>query len=246
MAPPLSWTVDTREACVIVAVRGELDLTGAVPLRTALLKCLAEQPDVLLVDLAEMTVRQDAPVAIFTAVVRQAATWPGTPVLLCAPTTRTAAMLAHGRIGWPTVHDSVAAALRGVDHGQAAAPSMADQLLPIVGAPRHARDIVTEACYRWDLPHLIGPASLVASELVTNAMVHAGTMMTFRITRRQQYVNIAVHDGSPEVPRLMPLVDPRAPSGRGLLLVASSAVSWGSLPSRAGKVVWAVLAARQA
>src|SRR4051794_18464574 len=99
MAPPLSWTVDTRDHRAVVAVRGELDLAGTVPLRTTLMKCLAEQPNALLVDLAEMTLADDTSLALFTAVVRQAATWPGTPVLLCAPMAHTAELLARGRFG---------------------------------------------------------------------------------------------------------------------------------------------------
>jgi anti-anti-sigma regulatory factor len=244
MAPPLSWTVDARDQRTVVAVRGELDLAGTVALRSALMKCLAEQPNALLLDLAEMTVAEDTALAIFTAVVRQAAMWPGTPVLLCAPAAGTAALLARGRFGRLAVHGSVEAALRSVETGRARALSIADDLLPIAGAARHARDIVTEACSRWNLPHLIGPTSLVASELVTNAVEHAGTMMNFRITHRLRYVHLAVHDGSSREPVLRPPADPRVPGGRGLLLVSSVVVNWGSLPSSNGKVVWAVLAAR--
>jgi len=47
---PLGWTVDEADGYVVVSVRGELGLNGCPALRTALLKCLAEQPDVLLVD----------------------------------------------------------------------------------------------------------------------------------------------------------------------------------------------------
>lgn len=127
---------------------------------------------------------------------------------------------------------------------QATPLTIAEQLLPVAGEARHARDIVTEACSRWNLPHLIGPASLVASELVANAIEHAGTMMTFRITRRNRYLHIAVQDGSPEKPRLMPLANPRLPRGRGLHLVASIATGWGCRPNRDGKVVWAALTAQ--
>jgi anti-anti-sigma regulatory factor/anti-sigma regulatory factor (Ser/Thr protein kinase) len=244
MAPPLSMTVDTRDHLAVVAVEGELDMAGTIALHTALLECLAEQPSALLVDLSGMTLAEDTSLAIFAAVVRQAAMWPGTPVLLCAPTARTAAQLARGGFGRLTVHRSVAAAVRSLEAGQAKPLTIADQLLPVAGAARHARDIVTEACSRWNLPHLIGPASLVASELVANAIEHAGTMMTFRITHRNRYVHIAVHDGSPMKPRLTPPTNPRALRGRGLLLVASIAAGWGCLPSRDGKVVWAVLATR--
>jgi anti-sigma regulatory factor (Ser/Thr protein kinase) len=82
----------------------------------------------------------------------------------------------------------------------------------------------------------------VTSELVSNAIDHAGTMMNLRLTRRPRYLHIAVRDGSTTAPRRAPLPDPSASGGRGLHLVASMAVRWGSLPSEAGKVVWATLA----
>jgi anti-anti-sigma regulatory factor len=242
MASPLSWTVDDRGRRAIVTLQGELDLRGTAPLRTALLKCLADQPDALLVDLAGMTTVDHTSLAVFTAVVRQAAMWPGTPVIFYAPAPETAALLAHGRFGRLILHDSRAEALQAVDAGQITTLSVVDQLLPISGTARHARNMVTDSCSRWSLFHLIGPASLVASELVTNAIMHAGTMMTFRITLRQRSVHIAVHDGSPAAPKIMPACDPAAPGGRGLQLVAKMAAHWGWLPSRDGKVVWARLA----
>lgn len=242
MASPLSWTVDDRGRRAIVTLRGELDLRGAAPLRTALLKCLADQPEALLVDLAGMTTADHTSLAVFTAVVRQAAMWPGTPVLFYAPAPATAALLAHGRFGRLMVHNSRADALEAIDAGQVTTLSVVDQLLPVSGTARHARNMVTDSCSRWGLFHLIGPGSLVASELVTNAIMHAGTMMTFRITLRQRYVHIAVHDGSPAAPRMMTELDAMAPGGRGLQLVAKMAAHWGWLPSRDGKVVWATLA----
>jgi len=120
-------------------------------------------------------------------------------------------------------------------------PSLTDQLLPTSGAARHARDLVTEACARWDLPGLVGPASLVADELVTNGVEHAGTLMTLRISHRPPYLYVAVVDGSPEPPRLRPLPALTAPRGRGLMLVDAIASHWGWLASSEGKVVWATL-----
>ncbi|MFI5894970.1 ATP-binding protein [Actinoplanes sp. NPDC051513] len=120
-------------------------------------------------------------------------------------------------------------------------PSLTDQLLPASGAARHARDLVTEACAMWDLPDLVGPASLVADELVTNGVEHAGTLMTLRISHRAHQLHLAVGDGSPEPPRLRPPPAPTAPRGRGLMLVDAIASHWGWLPSIEGKVVWATL-----
>ncbi|HEX5199152.1 ATP-binding protein [Paractinoplanes rhizophilus] len=119
---------------------------------------------------------------------------------------------------------------------------LTDQLLPATGAARHARNMVTEACALWDLPDLIGPASLVADELVTNGVEHAGTLMTLQISRRGRGLHLALGDGSPAPPRLPPPPSPTEPRGRGLMLVDAIATRWGWLPAgEGGKVVWATL-----
>jgi len=136
----------------------------------------------------------------------------------------------------PTVRD----ALRALDTAAPAPISVSDQLLPVAGAVRHARDVATGACLSWDLPDLIGPVCLVVSELVSNAVEHAGTMMTLRVARGTRHVHIAVRDGSSAEPVLnaAPGVTER---GRGLLLVDAVALHWGWLPADDGKVVWASL-----
>ncbi len=242
MAGPLSWTVDDTAGHVVVAVRGDLALAGTPPFLIALLKCLAEQPDALLVDLVEMDAPDPATLAVFTEVGQQAARWPGTPVLLCAPRPAVRRHLGRGGSGTLRLHDSVAEALLAVAGGLAVVSAVSDQLLPVSGAVRHARDLATEACSAWDLPHLVGPASLVVSELVSNAIEHAGTMMTVRFTRRGRYLHISVRDGSPAEPVLTPpAVVGSVSRGHGLVLVDSVAAHWGSLPTSDGKVVWAAL-----
>ena len=71
-----------------------------------------------------------------------------------------------------------------------------EDLLPIAHTPRHARNIVTEACLRWDLAHLITPATLIVSELVSNVVEHARTMMTLTVALRGAHLYLAVYEGS--------------------------------------------------
>lgn len=246
MAGPLTWTVDESEGLAVVTVRGLLDPAGTSGLRTALFRCLAEQPDALLVDVAAMRLDDESSLLLFATVARQAARWPGTPLLLCGLSPLGDRRLGEGRLGEGRpgavpMHATVAEARLAVAAGRADVPSVSDQLLPVTGAVRHARNVVTEACLAWDLPQLVGPASLVVSELVANAIEHAGTMMTVQVTRRDRYVHIAVRDGSADEPVISPpagLTD----RGRGLMLVSTVAVRWGCLPLQDGKVVWATLA----
>jgi len=169
---------------------------------------------------------------------RQAARWPGIPVLLCSATDQVRDMLLGGAYRRLPLQRTVALARRQVRAGGQSVPAFIDELLPVAGAVRQARNVATEACLRWDLPGLVAPASVIVSELVTNAVAHAGTMATLRISLRPRFVTIAVKDGSGAEPRRR---RPAPSGGRGLLLVEAMAHSWGWLPVDGGKVVWASL-----
>ena len=226
---------------VLVALTGELGLPDVPAVRLRLMKCLAEQPAALLLDLADLTVREPLALTVFTAVTRQAARWPGTPVLFCAPRPATRHMLTGGPFHRLPVFDTTDAAREHVWQERETLPSLIDELLPISGAARQARNVATDACLRWDLPELVAPASLIVSELVSNVVDHAHTMMTLDLSLRHRYLNMAVRDGSPDEPVAPGDVPAEAAGGRGLFLVNATAHSWGWLPTDDGKVVWAAL-----
>jgi anti-sigma regulatory factor (Ser/Thr protein kinase) len=97
-------------------------------------------------------------------------------------------------------------------------------------------------CLRWHLPELVADASIIASELVTNAVRHAGTPMELILARTARYLHIAVRDRDAQ-PAVLQHPSRLAAGGRGLLIVARTALSWGSSPTQNGKVVWATLLA---
>jgi anti-anti-sigma regulatory factor len=223
---------------LLVRVRGELSVASAPAVRTALLKCLVEQPDAVVVDLAAMVVADPAAVSVFLAASRQASLWPGIPLLLAVPDPALARRITSG-YGRLTVFPSVRAAMNAETRHQTF--SIKDTLLPTSGAARHARELVTEGCRRWELPHLAGPASVVAGELVTNAVVHAQTMIDLRLSLGRRYLIVAVRDGSDVVPVLPGPASADPMDRRGLLLVKTLTHRWGTLPAHGGKVIWATL-----
>jgi anti-sigma regulatory factor (Ser/Thr protein kinase) len=80
----------------------------------------------------------------------------------------------------------------------------------------------------------------VASELVTNAVVHARTVMTLQIRLRPRYLYLAVFDEAHTEPVLRRSGDHTdVPGGRGLQIVDVAAARWGHLRRPDGKVVWA-------
>ena len=139
---------------------------------------------------------------------------------------------------WPDRAEAFAA-LGAPDHGH----QLRLDLEPVLGAARRARELVTEACARWDCPELAGPACIVLTEMVNNVVAHAQTPMTVMLARQDDRMSVAVRDHSATIPRFTGPVAPTSYGGRGLLLIDSVASRWGNLKLDHGKVVWALLQA---
>src|SRR5213083_1632073 len=89
---------------------------------------------------------------------------------------------------------------------------------------------------------LIDDAVLLTSELVTNAVVHAGTPVEVTCKLAGGGVEVVVSDGHPASLVPEPPEHERVPaertSGRGLLLPAALASAWGVTYGQAAKAVW--------
>jgi anti-sigma regulatory factor (Ser/Thr protein kinase) len=114
------------------------------------------------------------------------------------------------------------------------------RLAPHPTAPRAAREFVNRTLLDWRLSQQIPAAAIVVSELVTNAMTHAGSDIDLTVSEYRQSVRVAVRDRSHELPVERPGGMDR--KGRGLAIVAGLSSAWGVLHHPdGGKVVWAVL-----
>jgi serine phosphatase RsbU (regulator of sigma subunit)/anti-sigma regulatory factor (Ser/Thr protein kinase) len=106
-------------------------------------------------------------------------------------------------------------------------------------SPGRARALVTEVLGDWQLSSLVDAATLLTSELVTNAVRHAGTGLRLSLTRvGADRVRIAVHDRAPNVPVQVRRSGNEAEGGRGLFLVEHLSAGWGSVAGESGKTVW--------
>lgn len=226
----------------VLRVAGPLDMVTAPMLRTAVHRCLADQPQAVVVDVAELEVQEPLALSVFAALARQAAEWPAVPVVLCRPGGTTARRLNRS----PVRRSILVAATReeALAHaGARPAPRrLRTALQPVTGACRQARETVSGFCTRWNLSELAGAACVIASELVANVVRYAHTPMQLTLAASGGRLSLAVRDGcaAPPVPRA---VDHAVPGGRGLLLVRELADRWGTLSVGDGKVVWATLAA---
>jgi anti-sigma regulatory factor (Ser/Thr protein kinase) len=124
--------------------------------------------------------------------------------------------------------------------------TLAVNLPPIALSAGRAREFVRLSLQSFGLPDaaLADRVTLVASELVTNAVLHARTDLVVRLSADHTDVLLEVSDGGPlhDTPATCA---PLATSGRGLVLVDSVADDWGmtGIDGGLGKTVWARVSA---
>jgi len=109
-----------------------------------------------------------------------------------------------------------------------------------------ARRWVAEVLQSRDLEHVVDTASLLVSELVTNALCHSTGPYEVSVTFGPHSATITVADSARGRPHRAAAADSSgrdaagdlSEHGRGLLLVASLADGWGWQGTPHGKRVW--------
>ena len=126
-------------------------------------------------------------------------------------------------------------------------------------APEHVREVrywLQRLLHRWELPALIPDASLLITELVTNAIVHAQTPVHITAAVAEGVLEVGVADHDPHAPRVRRSSDSGSPptdgrvrdrgllseGGRGLPLIDEMADDWGVAILHEGKQIWFRLA----
>lgn len=104
-----------------------------------------------------------------------------------------------------------------------------------------ARSIVIDFLRRNGSDSAVEVASLLTSELVTNAVVHGATAVGLLATLSDHRLRVEASDRSSKAPAMR---QARAgdTNGRGLVVVASLATDWGYEMRPSGKSVWFELA----
>ena len=233
---------DSGTGATVGSLVGQLTLATVPDLQATLHKLAAECPTALILDLHSMTSARASLLAMFAVTAQRAVEDHGVPVLVCGCADEVASSL-HAYRSVLTVHASREAATAVVRAADLRWRYL--RLEPAVTAASEARLLVPEACEAWDVAHLSDAARLVASELVNNAVLHAGTTLDVTVASNGRFLRIAVQDGSSAQPRLVldSLLAPAlAKHGWGLRLVQRHATRWGSTRIDGGKIVWAHLA----
>jgi len=238
----LGFEVERERATVILRVRGTLDAYTAPDLRAALLACVAEQPTAVVIDAAGLALGDEVGLTVLAGVAQEAERWPGTRFSPGAPDL-VAAANRMGLVLHLSVSPDRAAAVAALAH-LPVPPRITETIPPDREAPGRARAAVVAFCAEQGVGGDGDAAQLVASELVTNAVVHAGTEIDLTLRLVSPYLHIGVRDRAVGRPRIAGLIDESAESGRGLLLVDALASSWGTLFPDSGKIVWATVRVR--
>ncbi|HEV7208590.1 MAG TPA: ATP-binding protein [Mycobacteriales bacterium] len=123
----------------------------------------------------------------------------------------------------PQLEEAVCALPLGV-RAVGVARRFIEQTLPTWGADREQLDTAT----------------LIASELVTNAVLYGYGAATLELRATGDRVRILVSDGAAAPPQARAAAAD-AEIGRGLRVVEACCLAWGVEPAQDGKVVWCEL-----
>ena len=113
-------------------------------------------------------------------------------------------------------------------------------LPPRAASAAQARELVTSQCLAWGMSSLSDDAALVVTELVANAVRHAGTDIEVSCAHLEHGVRLEVRDGSTRPLRPRPALSSDE-GGRGLLLVDALSNRYGVEGEPEGKRVWVEL-----
>ena len=238
-AARVTWRAQGRVVVLEVAGRlGEAvqDVDKAIQL------ALADRPRGVVCDLSAVPEgAEPGAVRVLATAGRHVRDWPAIPIAVACPDPQVRDGLSAHPQG---VHLIVAESIVPAESAVLATP-ITDvdciRLIPHPTAPRASRDFVARALLGWGLGPMVPAASLVASELVTNSTIHAGTDIELSVAWNLGLLRLAVRDKSPDLPRQQfpQCLDVH---GRGLSVVAALSRAFGVLPTAdGGKLVWAVL-----
>ncbi|HET6817047.1 MAG TPA: response regulator [Mycobacteriales bacterium] len=110
-----------------------------------------------------------------------------------------------------------------------------------LGSVMRSRRFVRETFAEWGITRAVDDALIVVSELVTNAITHAGSPCQVRLSIDETSVRVEVFDEGAGTPDPQP-ASSTSEHGRGLHLITALTAAWGiqQIPDD-GKIVWAEL-----
>ncbi|GIF61209.1 ATP-binding SpoIIE family protein phosphatase [Asanoa iriomotensis] len=152
----------------------------------------------------------------------------GDPRTLCA--------VACAAVGGTTDDD---VAVLAVEHATAPSRSAGMEIPAEPTAPGRVRHWMSAQLSAWNVPEqVIGAAVLCASELATNALLHAGTAARVQVDLSAERLLVAVSDSGTRGSVTRAHAETLSSRGRGLGLIEELSDAWGTDPAVRGSTVW--------
>lgn len=231
---------DFETGLVMIRARGGLDILGASALRTTTLKWLAEHPLCVIVDLTRIEVSDEVPLLMLPAVARRPE---AAPIFIVVNAQTRSGRVIEGvlkhRMSVFTDEGSAVATATETSSGQPHRFHL--HMWDESRAPARARELVDRACRTWHLQQLSDVAQLIISELVTNAVRHAGGDLEVTVALGEFYLHMHVRDRDRRIPRVFTADSYEPEHSRGMKLIDKLAARWGTTLRPYGKSVWATL-----
>jgi anti-sigma regulatory factor (Ser/Thr protein kinase) len=117
-------------------------------------------------------------------------------------------------------------------------PSAFRSFPPAPESVGRARQFASRTLASWGADHLEDDVRVVASELATNALLHARTEFILGLTLDGDRLRVTMADRSATQPRMRRFDSSESATGRGLRMVAELAQAWGVEKDGVGKAVW--------
>jgi anti-sigma regulatory factor (Ser/Thr protein kinase) len=208
-----------------------------------MLKWLAEHPLCVIVNLAGIEVRNEIPLWMLPAVARRA---DAAPIFIVVDRHSRSGQVIENSLGhrMAVFADESSAVATATDGGNGQNRRFHLHMWGEANAPARARQLVDRACRTWHLQHLSDIAQLIVSELVTNAIRHAGGDLEVTVALGEFYLHLHVRDRDRHIPRIFATDSHEPAHSRGMKLIDNLASGWGTTLRPYGKSVWATLRIR--
>lgn len=226
---------------VLLVVRGVMSVASAnLAVQRPLHKHLLDRGRVV-VDLSDATVRWAPAVDLFPAALAAAGGWPSARLVLAGPDPTTERVLRSARVHLTVPVAGDRAQARVLLDVRPARVGRRHEMPCNPMAPWLARSFVELLCDDWELDLALGDAvQMVVTELVGNAVEHAGTDSVLSLRLDHRRLTVAVRDRRPAAEGL-PRPGVHGDRGYGLLMVQGVSRAWGVTRHDDGKTVWAAL-----
>jgi DNA-binding NarL/FixJ family response regulator len=133
--------------------------------------------------------------------------------------------------------DGILDLIAALDRTEPALDEVAATFPPERSSAAAARHFATAALERWACGELVDTTNLLVSELVGNAVLHAGTDVEIDLRLFPDRIRVEVSDRSPTQVRRRDATDEDT-SGRGSELIDLLARAWGLTGRPDGKCIW--------